>query len=53
MIVLQNNPEQVKHLLLAGANANTKDNAGWTPLVRNALLNYCLFLYYNFISVLL
>ncbi|TGZ51932.1 BRCA1-associated RING domain protein 1, partial [Temnothorax longispinosus] len=31
---LKGNAEQVKHLLLAGANPNTKDNAGWTPLVK-------------------
>lgn len=29
---LKGNAEQVKQLLLAGANPNTKDNAGWTPL---------------------
>ncbi|XP_011879954.1 PREDICTED: BRCA1-associated RING domain protein 1-like isoform X2 [Vollenhovia emeryi] len=29
---LKNNAERVKQLLLAGANPNTKDNAGWTPL---------------------
>lgn len=39
MIILQRNAEQVKHLLLAGANPNTKDNAGWTPLVNKAYIN--------------
>ncbi|KAH0947941.1 hypothetical protein HN011_001479 [Eciton burchellii] len=29
---LKKNAEKVKFLLLAGANPNTKDNAGWTPL---------------------
>ncbi|EZA58385.1 BRCA1-associated RING domain protein 1 isoform X2 [Ooceraea biroi] len=29
---LRKNAEKVKLLLLAGANPNTKDNAGWTPL---------------------
>ncbi|KMQ96512.1 brca1-associated ring domain protein 1-like protein [Lasius niger] len=29
---LKKNAEQVKQLLIAGANPNTKDNAGWTPL---------------------
>lgn len=32
IICLRRNAEQVKHLLIAGANPNTKDNAGWTPL---------------------
>jgi hypothetical protein len=33
--------------LLAGANPNTKDNAGWTPLV-NRLNNYSFILLYYF-----
>lgn len=40
--ILQNNAEEVKYLLLAGANPNTKDNAGWTPLVRNIRIDYSL-----------
>jgi len=44
-IILQKNAEQVKHLLLIGANPNTKDHAGWTPLVKKAYINVFLFLY--------
>ncbi|XP_050456122.1 BRCA1-associated RING domain protein 1-like [Cataglyphis hispanica] len=35
---LKRNAEQVKYLLIAGANPNTKDNAGWTPL--QEIVNY-------------
>ncbi|KAG5319078.1 BARD1 protein, partial [Acromyrmex heyeri] len=37
---LQKNAEQVKHLLLLGANPNTKDNAGWTPLQETVSFGY-------------
>ncbi|XP_018358042.1 PREDICTED: BRCA1-associated RING domain protein 1-like [Trachymyrmex cornetzi] len=37
---LQNNAEQVKHLLLLGANPNTKDYAGWTPLQETVNFGY-------------
>lgn len=29
---IKNNPEKVKELLSLGADPNSKDNAGWTPL---------------------
>ncbi|XP_036144576.1 BRCA1-associated RING domain protein 1 [Monomorium pharaonis] len=35
---VKKNTELVKHLLLVGANPNTKDNAGWTPL--QEVVNY-------------
>ncbi|XP_053975849.1 BRCA1-associated RING domain protein 1-like isoform X1 [Hylaeus volcanicus] len=35
---LKNNEEHVKRLLAAGANPNTKDNYGWTPL--QEVVNY-------------
>ncbi|XP_024867584.1 BRCA1-associated RING domain protein 1-like [Temnothorax curvispinosus] len=37
---LKGNAEQVKHLLLAGANPNTKDHAGWTPLQEMVSFGY-------------
>lgn len=50
MFILQKNAEQVKHLLLAGASPNTKDNAGWTPLVNKAYINtFYGFLHYFYI----
>ncbi|XP_072764569.1 BRCA1-associated RING domain protein 1 [Anoplolepis gracilipes] len=35
---LKKNAEQVKRLLMRGANPNTKDHAGWTPL--QEIVNY-------------
>lgn len=37
---LKKNAERVKHLLLAGANPDTKDNAGWTPLQEVIIYGY-------------
>ncbi|XP_012220734.1 BRCA1-associated RING domain protein 1-like isoform X2 [Linepithema humile] len=37
---LKKNSEEVKHLLLAGANPNTKDYTGWTPLQEMVSFGY-------------
>lgn len=47
MVISQKNAEGVKRLLLAGADPNTKDNAGWTPLVKQ------LYIFYGLIFTLL
>lgn len=43
---VQGKLEDVKTLLVDGANPNTKDHAGWTPLVR---FLYCSMLSFVFI----
>lgn len=35
---VKQNMEKVKELLALGANPNTQDNAGWTPLVRQNII---------------